>query len=413
MQTSTFRLVAWTVVSFLTVATCLADTITVEEDISGYGAYYGPPYLYTWIVWPSEVSNTERVLRLLQEDSFMVIRAVFHIVWTPTREAWVRNYVRFYRRPENEMAAKAAECVPQLFHTSTHRSSSSFAANYFVLIILEDKKPQFGTAFVRLVGPGRPIKPTNQVCNKRMNNLKVRVRHDALSRKNTHCVHCTVDAVEFNRDVLMLLGVTAQELKTALQAAWGDTWDGTKIVTVERDCSGSSGWSTLAEVFKILNGCMRYAVLRNFENLPDSQLYGKHSDIDILVDDQWEFELVANVMEVKRGFQAFTLVAGEKIQWDVRPVTGAYYKREWMKYMLQRRVFSEKEFFHLAPVDYFYSLLWHAVFQKPHINPDYIPRLLSLAPAAGLRDWSPATFEDKHKKIYSGVNIVLPISLII
>jgi hypothetical protein len=158
-------------------------------------------------------------------------------------------------------------------------------------------------------------------------------------------------------------------------------WDG-NVAEIERDLAGADGWASLAELFHVLNSSIEYVVLRNFENLPESATRAGHGDIDLLCSSTRELAFIANATrafpEVYRVLHRVN-VGGEAVAFDFREVGDNYYDPVWEKDMLERRVFSPKGFFHVAPEDHFYSLLYHAAVHKPAIAQDYMSRLGELS----------------------------------
>ncbi len=145
----------------------------------------------------------------------------------------------------------------------------------------------------------------------------------------------------------------------------------------------------LADLFRMLDDHnILYVVLRNWEQLPDRVEVGSHSDLDLLVhpehvkafDKLWNAERTTN--EPGRVQRKVPVLAPEGTQHfilvDVR-TPGDGYLPEWFAHTALARRVRHKMFFILPPREYFLSLLYHAIYHKGLIAPEYAARLASLA----------------------------------
>ena len=132
-------------------------------------------------------------------------------------------------------------------------------------------------------------------------------------------------------------------------------------------------YNSIEEFFSALNAAgINYLVLRNYENLLEPELYvGGHGDIDLLCDDA---QSIARLVEAQPkapkstrllddGIHYLIFVDGTPVQLDLRQVGDGYYCTKWEKDLLERKVKYDC-FYVMNPVDYFYTLAYHAILQK-------------------------------------------------
>ncbi|MDD3772793.1 MAG: hypothetical protein PHC38_09080 [Weeksellaceae bacterium] len=126
-----------------------------------------------------------------------------------------------------------------------------------------------------------------------------------------------------------------------------------------------------------------YLVIRNFENLYEKELYvDGHGDIDLLCADSKALAKKVNAIpkeyHLKNGKEDGThyyiYIDGKYCNLDLRSVGDGYYCQEWEKDLLKNRVLNNG-FYVPAPKDYFYSLIYHSIFQKKEFSEDYRRRL--------------------------------------
>jgi len=141
-------------------------------------------------------------------------------------------------------------------------------------------------------------------------------------------------------------------------------------------------FNTLNEVFEQLNKYENWAILRNWEELGEGKYtLAQHGDLDILVTDYFRTLTIlasqARSKEKHRVHQTMK-VGSDIIPLDVRYLGDNYYDKKWEEQMLQNRVKEDLGFYRLANQDYFWSLLYHGLFQKPSVAEDYKEKLNSL-----------------------------------
>ncbi len=134
------------------------------------------------------------------------------------------------------------------------------------------------------------------------------------------------------------------------------------------------------DVFHVLNEHTRYAVLRNWEGWPEAWTSMEHEDIDVLTNDYYKTLLLLGARPVfPQNYRVHHLVeVGDgAIPFDVRFVGDGYYDQKWQQDLLNRRV-EQDGFYRLSDEDYFWTLLYHGVFHKRGLSPEYKSRLTGM-----------------------------------
>ncbi len=148
-------------------------------------------------------------------------------------------------------------------------------------------------------------------------------------------------------------------------------------------------YNSFKEVIDILNNNdIEYLILRNYDNLLNKEMYmDGHGDVDMLVSDS---KLVKDLLNAETypihgddGTHYYIIVENKKVSVDLRHVGDGYYCTKWEQDMLERRVLNNG-FYVMCPEDYFYSLIYHAVLQKPRFSDEYKRRLEQMASNIGV-----------------------------
>lgn len=144
-------------------------------------------------------------------------------------------------------------------------------------------------------------------------------------------------------------------------------------------------FENFSEVVNMLNkNNISYVILRNYDNLytPDLYLTG-HGDIDIMCDNP---RVLAKVLgatacskDVKDDTHYAICIYDKPVSLDLRHIGDGYYCAEWEVMMLKNRRLHENGFYILSHKDQFYSLIYHAIFQKREIGRDYLNLLQTYA----------------------------------
>ena len=297
--------------------------------------------LHMIVLWEKARSEESRILEDVARHVEIV--ATMELAWPG---APVDCFGRFYGAKLQEAAGKVTVC----------------GGGPFLMLVVRDGNPRYGW------------RETSRGCeyvNLRLFEMKSRYREWT---GGGHRVHTTNSVAEFRRDIFLLTGRTAAE--------WNDgTPDGDICVL-----PGRSGWHDLRALFRALGETMPYAVLRNSEMLPDRFDPSLHGDIDLLVPDAEE---CAGVLGARKVFPVANrvhyevMVGGKPVRFDFRFVGDGYYDIRWQRAILDNAIESDGVR-RPAPVDAFYALVYHALYQKCVMAPDYEGKSLALAQAAGI-----------------------------
>lgn len=232
----------------------------------------------------------------------------------------------------------------------------------FRLVVVRDNAPRYG-----LVETSRGLESAN------LNLFELKTRYREWTGGG-HRVHTTNTVAEAEHDIFFLTGHTAAE------------WTNGRPAGELRVLPGQNGWASLRELFSFLGRFAPYVVLRNAETLPDAFDPSLHGDIDLLVEDVGR---AAHLLGARKVFPEphrvhyEVKVGGRPVRFDFRFIGDGYYDTAWERRMLERRV-QKNGVWLLHPEDAYYALVYHALFHKFEIAPDYVAKVASLANAAGL-----------------------------
>ena len=176
-----------------------------------------------------------------------------------------------------------------------------------------------------------------------------------------HKVHGTNSEIETSHDVALLFGLNIYDLLLQIK---GNNSANTIYENWHHDLIGARDWESLELLFYVLNATITYVVLRNFEVLPQEYNVGAHGDIDLLVSDYNEVCLITNGRKVfKTNYRVHHAISinGNEVLFDFRSYGDNYYDIKWQKQILLGRKLHENGFYRPDNVDYFYSLLYHAL----------------------------------------------------
>ena len=143
-------------------------------------------------------------------------------------------------------------------------------------------------------------------------------------------------------------------------------------------------FKSIADVFALLNEHhIRYIVLRNFEELENENIFIQgHPDIDLLCEDSAAVVRLLGVFSCRKvtpgkygdGTHYYIFVQNRYVSLDLRHLGDDYYCAAWEKNLLETRV-PHQSFYVPEPENLFYSLIYHAVFQKKVFSDEYRQRL--------------------------------------
>lgn len=138
-------------------------------------------------------------------------------------------------------------------------------------------------------------------------------------------------------------------------------------------------------VFESLPPDCGYLIMRNWEGFYDDILIEGHNDIDVLCADKRSRDMLVSAFTAKPltndGFHFSFVYRGIDVTLDTRIVGDGYYDINWQKNMLKNRVKHPLGFFVMGDDDYFYSLAYHAIYQKENgLSEEYRERLTKMKP---------------------------------
>jgi hypothetical protein len=297
--------------------------------------------IHLFIIWEKALHKQAQIMADI-ESRFNII-GLYKIKWSD--RYYSSNLTRFYGKKLPNGSFKEKEC----------------GRGPFLLVIVEDINPIYQ---MRLTSKGEDFV-----------NIKT---FDAkeVYRSWTgggHKIHATNNIKETNHDLVLLLGQTIKEYNKV---------ENPEVVDLDQDLIGANGWSSLSQLFYVLNNTCEYLVLRNFEEFPDRILLDQHLDVDLLCTDKDEVAFITNahkVNHVKSRVNYHVKIDNKNIAFDLRYLGDNYYDFKWQKDLLKNRINSTKGFYRPNDKDYFYSLLYHALLHKKLYSQDYAARLSTLA----------------------------------
>lgn len=296
--------------------------------------------IHLFIIWSKASHQRKNILSDI--DSKFIILDIYNVSWS--KNIFSENLSRLY-----------GESLPENSNKEQHCGNDTFTC-----IIVKDKNPLYKT---------RQTSKGIRVVNINLFDAKKKYRSWT---GGGHKIHAT-DNTEETRIQLMLLLRKKYDNYLILNE------DSVIEKVYNQNLIGCNGWKSLEEVFGVLNSTINYVILRNFENLHD-EMDSLHPDIDLLTDNKANTISILNAQKTfqkKYRVQYMVLINNRKINFDLRFTGDDYYDINWQKNILLTRI---KEDFYYRPTDinYFYSLLYHALLHKPNFGFDYERRLLEL-----------------------------------
>lgn len=129
-----------------------------------------------------------------------------------------------------------------------------------------------------------------------------------------------------------------------------------------------------------------YLVLRNWEGFFDDILLEGHKDIDLLCRDSDSRDIIVRLLDARPltpdGFHYSFQYKGQPVTLDTRILGDGYYDRRWQRRMLKQKKLHPLGFYILDPENYYFSLIYHAVYQKKGgLSDEYARRLNQMSTA--------------------------------
>lgn len=152
-------------------------------------------------------------------------------------------------------------------------------------------------------------------------------------------------------------------------------------------------WVNIQELFLALNKECNYLILRNYEEInEDKFLMEAHPDIDLLCDNPRKLKKilknVPNPGHMRHKDHYWAKVGSRMIEVGIRSVGDCYYDTKWAQSMLDTRMLHAGGFYVMNADNYFYSLIYHAAFQKKKFSEDYRARLSDMADNMGMEAYA-------------------------
>tara|TARA_B110000027_G_C16121345_1_gene303176 strand:+ start:1661 stop:2812 length:1152 start_codon:yes stop_codon:yes gene_type:complete len=293
------------------------------------------------IIWSEAGNKKDKILNDLS-SKFEILKQ--YIIGWNTAD-FSDNLSRFY-----------GENLPKNSDKEKHCGIGSFYC-----IIVKDKNPIYDY---------RNTSKGNRVVNVNLFDSKQRYRSWT---GGGHKIHASDNINESKLQIALLLGG-----KYSNYLKLGSNNNG--LVVYNNNIQGNEGWDSFSHLFSVLNECLTYVVLRNFDNL-NEELDALHPDVDLLVDDK---DIAINILKAKKihsgknRVQYSVKISGKDINFDLRSVSDNYYNEKWQReILLNKRSF--KGVFIPSKQDHFYSLLYHAIIHKRGLTIDYIDKLIELS----------------------------------
>ncbi len=330
---------------------------------------------HLFILWENARYKEKEILEDIKK-SFNII-GKYNITWN--KEIFSKNLSRFYGTNLPKNSGKEKHC----------------GNGDFLLIIVEVENPKYEHRDTLSKGI--------QTVNINMFDKKTYYRE---LTGGGHKVHATNSEKETNHDLTLLLG---KSLKDFLKEVEGKE---ESIVNLKQDLIGTDGFKTVKEMFYVLNNCIDYAVLRNYETLPEEIYTNEHNDIDLICD---SYENAAYILNAKKVFPEeyrihYKVKVEDKIAFfDLRYIGDNYYYYNLEKALLENRIYNSKGFYTVSEEEYFYTLLYHAILHKPTFSEDYKNKLNKMKPNLDFKDDEKSIQILNNWLFKKGYSITIPI----
>lgn len=289
-----------------------------------------------FIIWKNGRYLENEITEII--NSNFEILSVVDIEWS--NDKTIENFNRLYKVINNSHISNKAETMGN---------------GNLLCLIVKDNDPKYNYR--------RTVSGTIEL----VNTKAVRIKRESRELCGGYYVHSSASPEEFYEQAILLLG--DDWLKEILSGCC-------QSLSLRQDLKGASGWSNFHDLFVTLRYSSDYLVLRNFEFLPFN-FFGNDKDVDILCKDVNDFISATNakVIDITDGGAKLVVTIEDRdVPFDIRFVGDDYYHSSWSTDMLSQRVKTDDEVYRPRIDDYFFSLLYHSVLQKPEIKPVYIER---------------------------------------
>jgi hypothetical protein len=287
-----------------------------------------------FIIWQNGRSFENEIIEKV-ESNFEILSKI-DLEWS--KDKVVENFNRLYKAFDNPYISNKAETMGN---------------GNLLCLMVKDNDPKYNYR--------KTVSGTIEL----VNTKAVKVKRESRALCSGYYVHSSASPEEFYEQAILLLGDAI--LKEVLNG-------NKKTLFLSQDLKGANGWKNFSDLFITLRYSSNYLVLRNFEFLP-FDFFDNDKDVDILCKDVNDFISASNakVIDINDGgAKLIVRVEDQDVPFDIRFVGDNYYNSNWAKDMLSQRIQSNNEVYRPRIDDYFFSLLYHSVLQKPKIKPVYI-----------------------------------------
>lgn len=303
------------------------------------------PEIHLFILWENARYKQEEILNDIKQN-FDILN-VYNMEWSKAK--FSENLSRFYGTNLPVNSEKEKHC----------------GNGKFLLVIVKDNNPKYEK---RLTSKGLQIVNVNMFDKKESYRQKT---------GGGHKIHGTNSEKETNHDLTLLLDKNIEDYEKIIEKQmWNE-----EILEMQKDLFGSKGWESIKDMFYALNNCTEYAILRNYEQLPEEIYVNEHNDVDIICKSLEDVAYILNaqpVFEEEYRVHYKTKAENKDVYFDLRYINDNYYYNKLEERILANRVYNEKGFYTLNQEDYFYTLLYHTLIQKLDFREDYKERLIKL-----------------------------------
>lgn len=157
-------------------------------------------------------------------------------------------------------------------------------------------------------------------------------------------------------------------------------------------------WESPERLFETMNRAGEYVVLRNWEDYFDDLFMPGHGDIDLLCSKRDRRRIIKASGAFRRAnvfnqWNFWVVISDRLVKFDLRVEGDGYYDTRWERDMLASKVYDNRGFYRLSDEQYFFSLIYHAAYQKREFARDYIDRLSAMGGRVSDKDSSKEKLE--------------------
>ena len=320
------------------------------------------PY-HIFIIWNKSLIKKNEIIHDVKNK--FELKNIFEMNWS--QNLFLDNLKRFYGATLPNPEKKLKDC----------------GTGTFLIILVQDKNPVY-----RENGTGLEKKLVNgNVFDAKMTYRKWLGRNFAVHGSNTQ--------QETNHDLSLLFGKSLDEMISDLKS------QDNQIIKISRDIVGAKDWSSLKELFHIINNSTNYVILRNFENLIDPSEIDNQKDIDILTDDFWQISYIVNKKirnEGELGPSSYVKINNKRIKFDFKTPGDGYYDKNWEKNILKNKVLFNNQFYIPDEKNYFFTLLYHVLIHKKNISDKNFIKLKQLSENLKINNFPKSNDDPKRFK---------------